>query len=210
MNIALLIHGLKDSRATGLLRLAPYLEGKGYRVYPITYGWFFLRGFLWAPFNKPLARLVATFTKILDDAGHEVVALAHSNGATIAVEASKLGAPFRVLTLINGAVERDAVIGDRTGFVLNLRVASDPVLALSRVIAPLTPWADFDGSLGSSGFKPMPSGGWKQNDFNLTEKFGIKGHSGFMSEDMIPITGPWLTDRIIEHHAMFNGLTRTP
>lgn len=195
MKICILIPGLKDSRATGLLRLEPYLREAGYAVYPICYGWFMLRGFLWSAFNKPLARLVATFTRILADAGNEVVAIGHSNGATIAVEASRLGADFKTLVLINGAVERDIELGHRTGYVLNCRVGSDPVLAVSRIIAPLTPWAEFDGSLGSSGVKADSDP--RMWDANLTEIFGIRAsHGGFIAADMVAATGPWLVKSI--------------
>ena len=190
MRVVLLLHGLKDAKATGLLRLRSYLEEAGWLVRPIQYGWFFLRGFLWAPFNKPLARMLACFCELITALGHEVVLVAHSNGATIAAEASRMGAPLKVLVLINGAVERDLKLGDKTGLLINCRVPSDPVLALSWVISPLTPWADFDASMGNAGVKKDSDP--RMWDIDLTKQFGIKGHGGFMAADAVEQTGPWL------------------
>ena len=198
MKICLLLAGLKDSKATGLLRLKPYFEERDYKVYPLSYGWFIIRGLLWHPFNVPLARLIAIFTRILHECGVKIVLVAHSNGATIAAKASHLGARFDVLVFIDGAVSRDVKLGDQTGYLLNMRTATDPVLQISRVIAPLTPWADFSGSLGSTGVKANSDP--RMLDFNLTEIWGIKfSHAGFVSAERVEKTGPWLVD-VVEYH----------
>jgi pimeloyl-ACP methyl ester carboxylesterase len=194
MRVVLLIHGLKDAKATGLLRLKEHLEAPGWTVRAVNYGWFFLRGFLWAPFNKPLARMLACFTELLSALGHEVICVAHSNGATIAAEASRLGAPFRVLVFIDGAVERNLRLGDRTGYLLNCRVPSDPVLAVSLLISPLSPWAELDGSLGNFGVKAGSDP--RMWDIDLTREFGIHGHGGFLAPTMVSVTGPWLVKSI--------------
>lgn len=195
MKIALLLPGLKDSQATGLLRLKPWLEVSGFRTYAVLYGYFLVRGFLWHLFNMPVARMLVFITQILSDLGHTVVCVAHSNGAAIAAKASQMGAAFHILVFVNGAVERDIKLGDRTGYLLNCRVATDPVLAVSRIIAPLTPWAGLDGSLGSAGVKADSDP--RMWDANLTELFGIKAsHGGFIAEDMVAVTGPWLVKAI--------------
>lgn len=194
MKVILLIHGLKDSKATGLLRFRPYLEKEGWFVRPIFYGWFFLRGFVGALFNKPLARMLACFVELLDSLGHEVICIAHSNGATIAAMASQLGAPFKILFFVNGAVERDLKLGDKTGYLVNIRVPSDPILAISRIISPLTPWSEIDGSMGNAGVKADSDP--RMWDIDATAIFNIKGHGGFMSGEKIEQTGPWLVQVI--------------
>ena len=191
MKIVLLLHGLKDPNANGLLRLKKYLEAAGYRTFALHYGWFMVRGFLWPLFNVPLSRLIVAFTEILHELGHQIILIGHSNGATVAAKASALGAYFDALVFIDGAVERDVKLGQNTGWLLNYRTPTDPVLNIARVIAPLTPWAGFDGSLGSSGVKPDSDP--RMWDCNLTEELGIKfSHSGFMSEEIVDKSGPLL------------------
>lgn len=190
MKICLLLGGIADRSATGLQRLTPMLEGVGYRVYPILYGWFFLRGLLWHPFHLPLARLITAFTRILQDCGQQVVCIAHSNGCALAAKASELGAYFEALVFVNAAAERNIRLGERTGLLINCHVPSDPALAVARVIAPLSPWAALDGSLGNAGVKAGADA--RMWDIDLTAFFGITGHGGFVAEENVARTGPWL------------------
>jgi pimeloyl-ACP methyl ester carboxylesterase len=198
MKLVLLLPGLKDPHATGLLRLKPWLEAAGYKTYALTYGMFLLRGFVWHLFNMPLARLVAIFTLILNELGHQVVFVAHSNGCAIAAKASEMGARFDLLVFINAATERNIRLGTNTGYLLNLRVPTDPVLNVSRLIAPVSPWAGLDGSLGNAGVKVNADP--RMWDVNLTEVFGIKwSHAGAFSAENVERSGPWLVNAIRQY-----------
>jgi pimeloyl-ACP methyl ester carboxylesterase len=194
MRIVLLLAGLKDPKGTGLKRLTPFLEQRGWLVRHIPYGLFFLRGFLWSAFNKPLARMLACFTELLAVLGHEIVLVAHSNGATIAAEASKMGAHFHCLMFFNGATERNITLGPQTGYLINVCVPTDPLLNLSRIIAPLTPWAGLDGSLGSTGVKADSDP--RMWNLNATEMWGIKRTHDTLAAENIAQVGPWVVEAV--------------
>lgn len=189
--VVFLLHGLKDKEATGLHRIVPYLEAASFKPFVLEYGWFMIRGFVWHIFNTPLARLLAGFSNLVSSLGYSIVCVAHSNGATIAAEASRLGARFDALVFVNGAVERQITLGEGTKILVNCRVPSDPVLAACWVISPVSPWSSLDGSMGNLGVKVNADP--REWDVNLSHKFGIvASHGGFFAADRVSETGPWL------------------
>lgn len=139
MKVILLVPGLRDPSARGLLRMAPVFEQAGYTTEAITYGMFIVRGILFKAFCEPLAEMLSDTIRLLDRLGHEVHIVAHSNGGAIALAASERGAPVYSISLINAAVETTAKIGERTKWVFDLTQPIDPVLWASAAI-PLSPW----------------------------------------------------------------------
>ena len=197
MRVVLLLHGIKDPNANGLKRLKGALEDAGWFVRTVHYGLFFARGFfMWGLFNKPIAYVLAGFTEILHTLGNEVVLVAHSNGAAIAAEASRQGACLKLLIFINGACDRDIVLGGRTERFINYRMKSDPVLALAWLPGLVGhPWADWNGSMGNLGPKDFKDD--RVWDVDLEEQFGIRfKHAGFFSEANAPRMGAELVKAI--------------
>lgn len=198
MRVVLLLHGIKDLKATGLLRLRDDLEAAGWLVRSVHYGMFFLRGFLWGPFNKPLAYMLAGFTEILTALGNEVVLIAHSNGAAIAAKASECGACFKLLIFLNGACDRDIRLGPRTERFINYRMKTDPVLALAWIPGLIGhPWADINGSLGNAGLGKNLKDDDRAWQVDIEEQFGIRfQHGGMFSKENEARMGPEMVKAI--------------
>jgi hypothetical protein len=188
--ICLLVHGILSGMSSGPAKLEPYFQQAGYWTLRAPVGW----GFFLLPLlkNRTDAALLAAFSILLHDLGNEVYAVGHSNGALICAEASRYGAPFRVLAFVDGALDRNARIGKQVGAVLNCHVPCDPVLVIASVI-PFHPW----GILGRSGFPPNSDARYWNADMgagNLPGAEGIKlhSHSDFFEPGNIEKLGPWL------------------
>ena len=167
--VMLLIPGLRDPDARGLLRLAPVFESAGYTTEALTYGMFLLRGIAWHLFNPPVAEMLRDTIRLLDRLGYEVNLCAHSNGGAIALAASD--SPIYSITLINAAVETDARIGKGVKWLFDLIQPVDPILWASAMI-PASPWG-LGGVIGIQGDPRV------QNISLREEQFGeIRGHGG--------------------------------
>jgi len=154
----------------GIQRLVPYIVQAGYQAWPIYPGFF---GFLRVRFaGAPVAHTLASFVRELSYRGNPVSGIGHSHGARLLAEASVHGAPFRTLTFINGAVDKDVRIGSEVGRVLNYYVRSDKVLGLANCL-PFNPMGNA-GKLGIDlGKTPRVMNG------NLFSICGASGHDDY-------------------------------
>ena len=140
-NKVYLIHGfnVKDEGAATTGRLAKKLREEGFDVIEITYGFFHrIRVRLC---NKGLADVIAD----LVEPGSTCIA--HSNGATIAYLACKMGAPFKNVILVNPALDSDLRLADHVEYVQIWYSPHDKWTGLSKYI-PKSLW----GSMGRVGY----------------------------------------------------------
>lgn len=134
--------GRRDKKGeTGIGALRPGLEKRGWTVVYLPLGSSWIGYFLFRVrlANKPVAVVIAAVSKLLHFLGYTVVFVGHSNGAQIGLDASQLGAYFRVMVWINGAASRKPVLGPNTGWLMNYFNRSDWVLSLGQF---LKPWDD--------------------------------------------------------------------
>lgn len=195
--VCLLVHGiLSHDNDSGPAKLEKYFQAAGYWTLRVPVGW----GFLVRPLlrNRIEAGLIAAFSGLIHDLGNEVYAVGHSNGARICALASEYGAPFKVLTFIDGALDQDVKIGKQVGTVLNCYTPDDAVLKIAAVI-PFAPWGD----LGQKGFPPNSDPRcWNANlgsgELPGAEGIVVKSHSGFFDDDKLPRLAAWLLATIQE------------
>jgi len=154
----------------GIQRLVPHIVGMGYQAWPNYPGYFGLLRVRLA--GGVAAHTMASFVRELSYRGHPVSGVGHSHGARLLSEASVYGAPFRTLTFINGAVDKDVRIGSEVGRVLNYYVRSDKVLGLANFLL-FNPMGNA-GKLGIDlGKTPRVING------NLFSICGAKGHDDY-------------------------------
>jgi pimeloyl-ACP methyl ester carboxylesterase len=141
--VAILVHGIglkRKSERKGIGRLGLELAAHGWKPVYLPLGRYWIAR-VWLV-NSLLARVIVAFTKALAWAGCQVICVAHSNGAAIAAEASRRGAPFFVLAFISGAVDRRPKLGPATTYVLNYYTRSDWILKVARVFQLDPDWGD--------------------------------------------------------------------
>ena len=143
----------------GIQRLVPSIVAMGYQAWPIYPGFFGLLRVRLA--GGPVAHILASFVRELSYRTHAVSGVGHSHGA-----------PFRTLTFINGAVDKDVKIGSEVGRVLNYYVRSDKVLGLANLL-PFNPMGNA-GKLGIDLGKTA-----RVINGNLFSICGAKGHDDY-------------------------------
>ena len=165
-----LIHGfnVKDNGAATTGAIKELLEAKGFDVTEITYGFFHrLRVRLC---NKGIASTIAS----LVEPGSTCVA--HSNGAAITYLACELGAPFKNVTFINPALDKNKALASQVEHVQIWYSPHDKWTGLSKFI-PNSVW----GAQGRVGYKGPYDYRYEQYDQEeLLGRFPDE-HSGLFS-----------------------------
>ena len=151
-----LVHGfnVSDSGRATTDRLAPYFRDKGFATRQWDYGWVGLVGVRFA--NPRVAARLAAAVEPGD------IAVGHSNGACIVMDAADLGAPLDGLILLNPAVECDRkAAGQVKWWHVYYNSADGPVEA-----SELLDWLPWNGRL------------WGKEHF-----WGNMGNRGFTGSD---------------------------
>lgn len=193
--VAILIHGigLKDkdeNKGLGLYRDA--LEAGGWATFFLDMGrYFFLR--VWLA-NSVVARILAIVTSFFHDRfGFEFALIGHSNGAAIATEASRRGAPLVALVFISGAVDRTPKIGEHTTYVVNYFNKFDPILELARVFQFDPDWGDAgEEKAVSSAVTNIPLANW-----------GVSTHNGALQPRIAPYIAEHLATQLNGIHDLY-------
>jgi pimeloyl-ACP methyl ester carboxylesterase len=184
----ILVHGfnVSDGGAGSVLTLTPYFERVGLQVKRFRYGWLFLLGVKFL--NDRLARLLADFA----DRGDIVVA--HSNGAAIAhLAATKYGAEFSHLILINPALDRDAEFPESLRNVHVWHSPSDAPVSWARWI-PGALWGDM-GAVGYQGpYNPRVVSFNKENGYPVSSR----AHSDVFREPALSFFAPEIVHQLIK------------
>ena len=101
-----LIHGfnVKDDGAATTGQIREMLEGQGYDVIEIKYGWWHRLRVRWC--NKGLAKAIASMTE------PGSYCIAHSNGGALAYLAAEEGAQWKKVVLVNPALDEKKALAD--------------------------------------------------------------------------------------------------
>lgn len=161
-----LVHGfnVKDGGEGTLGALRPVLEGLGYEVVMVRYGWVFrLRVRLC---NSRLARVIGSMAE------QRSIAIGHSNGCELIHEALSYGAPFKKVLYFNPALDNDVDMSPQVDQFYVFYSDSDSATKWAKYI-PFDPW----GNMGNVGYKGTST---NVTNFNLEDITGREmSHSSF-------------------------------
>lgn len=181
-----LIHGFNDrkSGADNVDKLGPFLERAGFEVAQFDYGWRGLFGVRF--FNQGLAEDLARRVRSND------IAVAYSNGADIALKACMLSAPFKHLTLINPALDRDS--SPPYGSVRTVNVWHSPSELPTRLARwlPFHPWGDM-GAKGYKGADARVRNYNKERDY----RYVSESHGDVFREPLLSYFGPIIVEEAL-------------
>lgn len=175
----ILLHGfnVSDEGDRSIGRLQPYFERAGFSVKRPRYGWLGLLGV--RILNGRFSRLIADLAEPGD------VVVGHSNGCAIATQAADLGAPFRILILLNPALDRDHQFARQLEEIHVWHSPSDSPVALARFL-PWHSWGDM-GAVGYRGkFDPRVHSYNKENTYPVSSK----AHSDVFEPAKLEFFGP--------------------
>lgn len=191
MRIAILIHGIghkAHNERKGLGLIGAELEKRGWHILWLPLGRYLILRVLLA--NSVVARMVAAVASLLHDTlDQTVVCIGHSNGAAIAAEASRAGAPFAALAFISGAVSRKPRLGLRTDWVLNYYTGNDWILKIARVFR-------FDPDWGDAGEEKLSKElAIPHADIPL-KNWGVKSHNGALKPSKAELIGAHIAESL--------------
>jgi hypothetical protein len=181
---AILVHGfnVRDGGAGSIDKLEPYLLFAGFDVAQFDYGWI---GLLGARFGtRKHARRLAAMTEPDD------VAIGHSNGCNVIVEAAWRGARFAHVVFINPALDADTALPPQIKRADVWHSPSDRAVRFARFLW-FHPWGQM-GATGYTGTDKRFRNFDKQNAFARSSD----SHSDVFTPPLLPFFGPKIIEAI--------------
>ena len=168
-----LIHGfnIKDEGAATTGTIKKELERHGYNVIEITYGFFHRMRVRFC--NKGLAHVIADLVE------PDSTVIAHSNGAAISFIASELGAPWKNMTLVNPALDKNVKFPEQLENIQVWYAPHDKWTGLAKFI-PNSIW----GAMGRLGYQGDPDNRVIQYDQEKILGRFQDEHSGMFQSDV--------------------------
>lgn len=175
---AILVHGfnVRDKGAGSIDRMEPYLRARNFQVAQFDYGWLFLLGVRLK--TRKHARRLAAMSETGD------VAIGHSNGCNLIIEAAWRGARFKRVVFINPALDSDTPLPPQIDRCDVWHSPSDKAVRFARFL-----WFHSWGQMGAVGYTGESSryrNFDKENDFARSSD----SHSDVFSDTLLPYFAP--------------------
>jgi hypothetical protein len=181
---AILVHGfnVRDKGAGSIDKLGSYLEARAFRIQQFDYGWLFLLGVRMK--TRKHARRLAAMSQPGD------VAVGHSNGCNLIVEAAWRGARFKRVVFINPALDADTPLPPQIDRCDVWHSPSDQAVRFARFLW-FHPW----GNMGAIGYVGNSK---RYRNFNKETGFerSSDSHSDVFSDSLLPYFGPKIVDAL--------------
>ena len=181
---AILVHGFNvhDKGKGSIDRLEPYLKAKDFKVQQFDYGWVFLLGVRFK--TRRHARRLAAMSRAGD------VAIGHSNGCNLIVEAAWRGARFKRVVFINPALDANTDLPPQIERCDVWHSPSDMAVRFARFLW-FHPW----GQMGATGYVGTDK---RFRNFNKETDYerSSDSHSDVFSDALLPFFAPRIVDAL--------------